>query len=108
MRATPRQAHIRIAERVQPHGPRLRMTGEMLQAANVAAPCTSGEAERRAVGDAQRILVVLELDDAHHRPEDFLLRDAHLVRDIREHSRRDIEAACTYPLAAGRERCAFL
>src|SRR3569623_1863523 len=108
MRAPPRQAHIRIAERVQPHGPRLRMTGELLQAANVAAPCTSGEAERRAVGDAQRILVVLELDDAHHRPEDFLLRDAHLVLDIREHRGLDVEAARADPLAAGRERRALL
>ena len=41
---------------------------------------------------AQRLVLVVVAKDRQHRPEDLLLRDRHVGRDVGEHGRRDVVA----------------
>ncbi len=50
------------------------MSGNAVSAADIAGPDTTGQAETAVVGDADRILFVLEWNRHHHRAEDFFLR----------------------------------
>src|SRR5689334_18527641 len=50
----------------------------------VAAGDAAGESERRIVGDAHGVVVVLVADDDEHGPEDLLAGDRHVVRNVRE------------------------
>ena len=102
-RTAPRQPHVGIAVGVEPHRAGVGPLGEALHAADVAAPYAGSEAVRRTIGDPQRIRLVAKLDDAYHRPEDFLLRDPHLVLDIGEDSGTEEIAAVADTLAAGHQ-----
>src|SRR3982751_294906 len=106
--AAPGEAHVGVAIGVHPDRARARLLGEALQLADVAAPHAGGEAVGRAVGNPQSVGLVLELDDADDGPEDLLLRDPHLVRDIREHRGADEVAAVADLLATGDEGRALL
>src|SRR5207237_10903428 len=53
----------------------------------------------RALLDAERVVDVLRADDDHHRTEDFLLRDAHLGRDVIDERRADPEAGTFFSAA---------
>src|SRR5207245_1513279 len=106
--ATPRQPHVGIAIGVDPDRSGLRLLRETLYPSDVAAPDAGREAVGRAVGDAERFGFIFELDDAHHGPEDFFLRDAHLVLDVGKHGGADEIAAVADALAARRQPRAFL
>src|SRR4051812_22992169 len=99
--AAPGQAHVGIAIGVHPDRAGAGPLGEALQLADVAAPDAGSEAVGRAVGDAQGVGLVLELDDADDGAKNLLLRDPHLVLDIGEHGRADEIAA----LADTRSAC---
>ena len=75
-----------------------------------AAPHAAGKAVRRIVRDRDRIRFRVVGNDREHRPEDLFLRDRHLVVDVREDRRLDVEALrkIRRPAAAGDERRAFL
>src|ERR1700756_3198216 len=99
----PWQPNIRVAVGVDPYRAGAGAPGEALHAAHVATPDAGGEAVRRAVGEPERLGLVLELDDADDGAEDFLLRDPHLVLHIREHRRADEIATLADLLTAGDE-----
>ena len=62
-------------------------------ARKVAGEDASGEAEFGVVGALDHLVLAVELEHAHHRPENLLTRDAHAVGDVGEHRRLDEEAA---------------
>src|SRR5688572_10102691 len=68
---------------------RLRGTQRL---ADVATPDRAAQAVRRRVGEPQRLLLRIERDDRHHRPEDLLLGDPHVVRHAIEDRREEIRA----------------
>ena len=49
-----------------------------------------GEAVVGVIGTADHFRFVVKDQDAHHRAEDFLTHDAHLIPAVTEHGRRDI------------------
>ena len=63
------------------------------------------EAERRVVGGGERLVVVPGAQERHHRAEDLLARDAHLVVHVLEDRRLDVEAVLRgrLALAAGHQ-----
>ena len=61
--------------------PGLEGLGGPQRLADVAAPDRAGQAVRRRVGEAQRLFLRVERDDRHHRAEDLLAGDAHVVVD---------------------------
>ncbi len=64
-------------------------------------PYAGCETELGVVGDAQRIGLVVERDHREHGPEDFFLRNAHVVGDAREDGGRH-ELALSVALAGER------
>src|ERR1700731_755409 len=46
----------------------------------------------RVVGDPDRVFLVLGTHDHEHRPEDFLTRDGHVLGDVGEDGRANIQA----------------
>ncbi len=63
-----------------------------------------GETELGGVGARDHLLLVFELQHRHHRAEDLLAHDVHVVVAAIEHRRRDEEAARQIP--AGHARAA--
>src|SRR6516164_8132012 len=63
------------------------------------------QAEWRVVGDRERLVIVLHLDDARDRPENFLPIDAHLGLGVGEERRLQIKAGgcALQPLATESE-----
>src|ERR1700690_1337754 len=74
---------------------------------DVGAPDAGGKAVVRAVGDLDRILIVLEGDHAGDRTEDLLLRDAHGGIDPREHGWLDEESNLAAPGTPRHDSAAF-
>src|SRR5713226_8005655 len=58
--------------RVDPHGAELQLAGHAQRAADIARPDGRGEAVLDAVGPLERLLLVAEPLDRHHRAEDLL------------------------------------
>ena len=56
---------------------------------DVARPDGGGQAVERAVAALDHLVDVLELQDAHHRPEDLVPGDRHLVLHVGEDGRLD-------------------
>src|SRR5207244_9891424 len=97
---------------VGPDPARLDRPAEAVTAIGVTAPDTGAEAVKRVVGDRQRLVIVLEGRDRYDWPENFLLKDAHLVVAV-ENRRLDIISAGKIarqpvPLTAGQHLRAFL
>src|SRR5665213_519894 len=88
-RAAPRQPDVGGSKGIHPDRAGLESPSESVNARDVAAPHAGGQTIYRAIGDSESILVVLEWDDRRDRPEDLLLRDAHLMRYAAEHGRAD-------------------
>src|SRR5258705_4515932 len=76
---------------VQHHG--LRLLGVAECRAQVARVDGGGQSVPDGVRGGESALVIVGRDDAHHRTEDLLLRDAHVRVDIGEDRRLD-EVAC--------------
>src|SRR5580704_14327801 len=74
---------------IGPHASRLDAAAQAVCKIDVARPHTGPEAVERVVGDFERLLGRVESRHRHHRPEDLLLEDAHLVVAL-EHSRLDV------------------
>ena len=74
----------------------------------IARPDRCHQAVPDVVGEARRVLLVLERSDRHDRPEDLLLSDRHPVVDLREHGRWIERAFALERLAAGDNLSAFL
>src|SRR6202048_110681 len=106
--AAPRQPHVGIAIGIDPDGAGLGLLRETLHASDVPAPDASREAVGGTVGDPQRVGLVAEFYHAHHRAEDFLLRDPHLVFDVGKDRGADEIAALADALAARGQKCALL
>src|SRR5215475_9018516 len=102
--AAPRQSHIGIAIGVDPHRASPCPLRETLHTTHVAAPHPGSEAIGGAVGDAQCIGLVLELDHADDGTKDLLLRNTHLMLDIGEYGGADEVAAIADALAAGHQQ----
>src|SRR5215475_539233 len=77
---------------VGPNASRLDRATEAIEPVRVTTPDASAEAIERVVGDRQCLVVASEGRDRHHRSENLLLEDAHLVVTP-EHGRLDIVAA---------------
>src|SRR6185312_16886806 len=60
----------------------------------------AGQAVLRVVGDGQRLVKVLRLDDRQHRPKNLFLRQPRRGRDIGDDGRRDEIALLAGWLAA--------
>src|SRR6266403_1307519 len=72
------------------------------RAASLCARLMSrGQAVAAVVGDAQRLVHVLERDRAYHRPEDLLLEDLHRRVCVREYGWFDEVALVSAALAPG-------
>jgi hypothetical protein len=78
-----------------------------MHASDVGAPNACRQAVRGAIGDAQGVGFVVEGNHGQHRSEDFLLRNPHVVFDVREHRGFDVVAAVTQTRTPGHGRCAF-
>src|ERR1700683_1434465 len=85
---------------VGPHPTRLDGAAEAVAAVGVAAPDSGAEAVEGVVGDRQGFGLVLEGSHRHHRPEDLLLKHAHLVVAL-EHGRPNVVAAGEVVLKLG-------
>src|SRR5438105_7611549 len=85
-----RSAVIRHALQVDVAGAEL--AGDLAGAVDAAGRDVAGKTVRRVVGDLDGVGFVLGADDGQHRSEDFLLRDRHVVGDVGEDGRTDIEA----------------
>src|SRR5664279_1959084 len=77
---------------------------------HVAGPDGRRQPVRRIVRDADRVRLVSDLDDGQDGPEDLLAGDPHLVADVAQDGRLDIEAArlLADPLATQLEPGALL
>ena len=73
--------------------PALTACGHPVGAGDVARAHGRGEAERRVVGEPQRVRLVLEAGDAGERPEHLLLEDAHVGAHVGEDGGLDEVAA---------------
>src|SRR6185312_11466472 len=62
----------------------------------ILRPDAGDEAVGRAVGDADRLVLLAEADGAEHRAEHLLLRQAVLGRHVAEHRRRHVEPLGRY------------
>src|SRR5918999_1820078 len=84
-----RPDHAARPERVDRDLPRLGPAGESHGLSDVAGPHGGHQAVARAVGDLERLLLVLDAQHREHGAEDLLLGDAHfgahLVEDRRLH-----------------------
>ncbi|ENN88749.1 hypothetical protein RHSP_43422 [Rhizobium freirei PRF 81] len=79
--------------RIHPDHAGFEMIGETEGAGDVGGPEIARQAVLDIVGKRERIGFILEGDGGQHRPEDFLLGDAHLVVGAGKQSRGDIATA---------------
>src|SRR5437879_13746192 len=70
----------------------------------VLGPDRSGQAILRLVCPFDDLVQVLELQDGHHRPDDFLLRDLHVVLHVGENSWLDEITLVAHAVPAGSQR----
>src|SRR6202000_853075 len=77
---------------VRPDPPGLDVAAGPVSRVGVPGPDAGAEAVQRVVGGLDGVVVVVELGDRHHRAEDLLLEDPHLVLAL-EDRRLDVEAA---------------
>src|SRR3954468_23087906 len=94
----PRKGRVR---HVDAHRARLDPCGDPMAACGIAGPNGRHQPVLHVVREADRVLLVLEGDDRHDRAEDLLLRDRHLVVDLREDCRRIERARTVDGLTAG-------
>src|SRR4051794_23490655 len=78
-RALARRMCVRMV--VDPDHAGLDALGHPLALRAVLRPNRGAEAEVRVVGSPHRLLLGVDDDDRHHRAEDLLLHDPHLVLD---------------------------
>ena len=84
---------------VDPHAAGPDLAGGAAGAVGVAGPGGGGEAERRVVGQADRLVVVVERDDREHRPEHLVAPDLGVERHVGDEGR--LVVAATGELAVG-------
>src|SRR5206468_579426 len=86
--------------------------GHPMGPADVARPYRRHQAVDRSVGDLHGFLLVVEAQDAQHRPEDLFLGDLHRWTHFREDRRLHEEStrlgAFRVALASTAKRCFFL
>src|SRR5580658_318598 len=70
-------AHRAIS--IDPYGARAHARADIDGATDAAGPDTGGEPVIRLIGDRDRLVLIVETNDAEHRAEDLLLRDPHTV-----------------------------
>src|SRR5438105_3637769 len=76
------EGHVVVDARrrhIDHHHPRLRVTLEVRRMLQRCRDDARTEPERRVVRQRQRLVVILRADDARHRAEDLLARDAHRI-----------------------------
>src|SRR2546423_5922783 len=81
---------IELVERVSPHDARLQQRAHLENARALVGPDTGRESVHRVVRFLDRFLERAERQNAQHRSEDFLARDAMALRDACEHSRLEV------------------
>src|SRR5215471_6717251 len=74
---------------VHPHGAGADGAGHAVRLRHVARPHAGGETVERVVALQHGVVLVLERNERHHRSEDLLLRDAHVVAHAGEDSGLD-------------------
>src|SRR5688500_5750083 len=89
--------------RVDPRGADAQRPAGPVGQPKVAGPDAGGQPVLDVVGDAVGLLLRGELEDAHHRAEDLLLGDPHLVAHAREDGRLVEEAALAVARSAQRQ-----
>src|SRR4029453_13232945 len=77
---------------IDPHGAGLGLFCDPMGALEAARLPTCGKSIDDVIADPDRFLFVAESDDAADGTEDLLLRDLHLIGDVREHGGLVIEA----------------
>src|SRR5581483_3860396 len=92
---------------VDPDHPRLERTRDAMPTRGIARPDRGEEAVPDVVRDPDCILLVLERDRGHHRPEDLLLRNGHRARYTREHGRHVERPRAVAGLAAEHDLGSF-
>src|SRR5690606_38043196 len=70
---------------VHEHDPGIELPADAESSLRVPRVDTRDQAVLGPVGDLERLILVAELDDADHRPEDLLTGDPHLRRHPDEH-----------------------
>ncbi|MNO55579.1 hypothetical protein D3C76_460720 [compost metagenome] len=86
---TERLAQVTYVLAVDEHHAGFDAARQAVGLADVLGPDVGGQAVLGVVGQLQRLGLVLERDQAHHRAEDFFLGDAHAVVHVGEHGRLD-------------------
>src|SRR3954470_22963980 len=81
-----RRVHRLIAVDPDRAGP--QRPSDPMRLADITGPDAAAEPEGRGIGTLDQLIGVLEGDRRDDGPEDFLLRDPHIVLDIGEHRRR--------------------
>ena len=99
-----RHVDRQVVRAVRPDDARVDLLGDPEGAPEVGRPDRRGEAVHDVVGDADRLVLVVERQHRQDRPEDLLLGDAHVGRDVDEDRRLDVVAAGDRDLTAGRHR----
>jgi len=78
---------------VDPDKAAVHPRGQTVRPAEVVGPNSRSQAITRLVGNAHRVLFVVEVDNREHRPEDLLLSDSLLCIHMIEDRGIDIETA---------------
>ncbi len=96
-----RDADVMRARAVDPYVTRFDARRKAMRAVEVVRPDRRGEAVIERVDAREHVVLVRPAQDRHHRPEDLLARDAHVVGDVGEHGRLDEEPAGELRIAGG-------
>src|ERR1700677_1393672 len=75
------------------HIPGLQRVGDAMGAPQIGGPHVSGQTELRAVGELDVLYLVVERDDAEHRPEDLVVRQRAGRVDVGENRWLDVTSA---------------
>src|SRR5438034_2541093 len=106
--AAERDPGERRVRHVDPDRARLDPPREPVPAGGIARPHGRHQPVAHVVRDPDRVLLVLEGNHGHDRPEDLLLRDLHPTVDLRQHRRRVERALAFGRFAAGDDFRAFI
>ena len=97
---------------VDPHNARFQRVSHAVGPVDVPGEHAAGQAEGGVVGPRQHFLLIAETEQRHHRPEDLLADEGHIVVQVVEHRGRHevavLEAGHPGPLAADQHAAAFL
>src|SRR5689334_22319357 len=85
--AAERHADAVRARIVDPYVTRLHARGEPMRAVEVVRPDRCRQSIIERIDAPQKIVLVRPAEDAHHRAENLLAGDAHVVADVGEHRR---------------------